>query len=401
MRYERRVTPRRAACAGGWNVRTREDAVVQSILITGGAGFIGSNFTRFLMTARPNVKVHVLDALTYAGNLDNFPDWVLDNVNFKFWYGNVCNPDIVNAVMEQVDTVIHFAAESHVARSIFDNTVFFQTDVLGTQTIANHVLKHRRRVRRFVHISTSEVYGTALTEPMDEKHALNPLSPYASAKCGADRLVYSYWATYAIPSVIVRPFNQFGPHQHLEKCIPRFITNALCGEPLTVHGDGSAARDWVFVDDTCHALLAAIEAPLDEVIGAGDQPGDGPRGQCRDDCRDGHRYPRRGSPADRKRAGSAGAGAQAHQFDGSGGAAAEMAGDDGLRHGAGADGRLVPRASGMVEPAGAAQERGADAGRWDARDALRRGGQRCPALRTRQAGTPDATEDVGQRRRVR
>jgi dTDP-glucose 4,6-dehydratase len=267
MRYERRVTPRRAACAGGWNVRTREDAVVQSILITGGAGFIGSNFTRFLMTARPNVKVHVLDALTYAGNLDNFPDWVLDNVNFKFWYGNVCNPDIVNAVMEQVDTVIHFAAESHVARSIFDNTVFFQTDVLGTQTIANHVLKHRRRVRRFVHISTSEVYGTALTEPMDEKHALNPLSPYASAKCGADRLVYSYWATYAIPSVIVRPFNQFGPHQHLEKCIPRFITNALCGEPLTVHGDGSAARDWVFVDDTCHALLAAIEAPLDEVIG--------------------------------------------------------------------------------------------------------------------------------------
>ena len=242
-------------------------SAVQSVLVTGGAGFIGSNFVRFLMKRRPDVEIHVLDALTYAGDPENLSGWVRQSPRFHFWYGNVCNPDIVDRVMQQVDTVIHFAAESHVARSIFDNAVFFQTDVMGTQVVANQVLKHRRRIHRFVHISTSEVYGTALTEPMTEEHPLNPLTPYASAKCGADRLVYSYWRTYNIPAVIIRPFNQYGPRQHLEKCIPRFITSAVDGEPLTVHGDGSAARDWVYVEDTCRALLAALEAPLDDVLG--------------------------------------------------------------------------------------------------------------------------------------
>jgi len=240
---------------------------MESILVTGGAGFIGSNFVRALMRRYPRVRVHVLDALTYAGDLDNLPESILDSPNFHFWYGNVCDPDIVGDAMSKVDTVIHFAAESHVARSIYSNTVFFQTDVLGTQTVANLVLKNQRRIKRFVHISTSEVYGTAVAEPMDEDHPLNPASPYASAKCGADRLVYSYWKTYSIPVVIIRPFNQYGPHQHLEKCVPRFVTNAIDEKPLTVHGDGSAARDWCYVADTCRALLSALEVPLDAVVG--------------------------------------------------------------------------------------------------------------------------------------
>jgi dTDP-glucose 4,6-dehydratase len=240
---------------------------MESILVTGGAGFIGSNFVRMLMKQYPGVDVHVLDALTYAGDMDNLPRGVRENPRFHFWYGNICNLELVAKVMEQVDTVIHFAAESHVARSIYDTTTFYQTDVLGTHTIANQVVKHRRHINRFVHISTSEVYGSALSQPMTEQHPLDPMTPYASAKCGADRLVYSYWRTYDIPAIIIRPFNQYGPRQHLEKCIPRFITSALTGQPLTVHGDGYAARDWVHVHDTCMALLAALEVPLDAVLG--------------------------------------------------------------------------------------------------------------------------------------
>lgn len=240
---------------------------MNSILITGGAGFIGSYFVRALMHRYPNTDVHVLDALTYAGNPENFPPNIHDNARFRFWYGNVCNPDIVGDLMEQVDTVIHFAAESHVARSVYDNAVFFQTDVLGTQVVANQMLRHRRRIKRFIHISTSEVYGTAMTEPMTEEHPLNPLTPYAAAKCGADRLVYSYIRTYGIPAVIIRPFNQYGPYQHLEKCVPRFVTSVIDETPITIHGVGSAARDWCYVGDTCEALLNALEVPLDAVMG--------------------------------------------------------------------------------------------------------------------------------------
>lgn len=240
---------------------------MNSILVTGGAGFIGSHFVRAFMKRHRRSHVHVLDALTYAGDLDNLPPDILDHPRFTFWYGNVCDAELVGEIMRKVDSVIHFAAESHVARSIASNRKFYETDVMGTQVIASQVLKYQRRIKRYVHISTSEVYGTALTEPMTEDHPLNPNSPYASAKCGADRLVYSYWRTYGIPAVIVRPFNQYGTHQHLEKCIPRFITSAILDQPITVHGDGTAARDWVYVDDTCEALLAALEAPLDSVVG--------------------------------------------------------------------------------------------------------------------------------------
>jgi dTDP-glucose 4,6-dehydratase len=240
---------------------------MKTVLVTGGAGFIGSNFVRYLHHERPDYRVIVLDALTYAGNPDNLPPEIRNSKHFEFWHGNVTNGEIVNALVARSDVVVHFAAESHVARSIFDNRVFFETDVIGTHVVANAVLKAGSKVERFIHISTSEVYGTAAESPMTEDHPLNPTTPYAAAKAGADRLVYSYWQTYGIPAVILRPFNQYGPNQHLEKAIPRFITSALCGSPLTVHGDGRSSRDWGFVGDTCEAIDKAIHVPLECVTG--------------------------------------------------------------------------------------------------------------------------------------
>lgn len=245
---------------------------MKTLLVTGGAGFIGSNFVRYILNKYPDYRVIVLDLLTYAGNPDNLPQEHIDPSSGEqgrlvFWYGNVTNGELVGRLVEQADVVIHFAAESHVTRSIYDNKVFFETDVLGTQRIANAVLGHRERIERFIHISTSEVYGTAEADIMDEDHALKPMSPYASAKAGADRLVFSYWATYKIPAVIIRPFNNYGPYQHLEKVIPRFITACLLGEPLTVHGDGEAKRDWLYVEDHCKALDAALHADLGKVCG--------------------------------------------------------------------------------------------------------------------------------------
>ena len=228
----------------------------RTILITGGAGFIGSNFFRYLYDKYEDYYFIILDQLTYAGSVENLPPFNPTNnkSRFKFWYGNVCNGELVDTLVSQADIVVHFAAESHVTRSIYDNLLFFQTDVLGTQIISNAVCKYSDRIERFIHVSTSEVYGTALREVVDEEHPLKPMSPYASAKCGADRLVYSYFATYDIPMVIVRPFNNFGPYQHLEKVIPRFVTSALLNEKLTIHGNGQAARDFLYVEDCCKAI---------------------------------------------------------------------------------------------------------------------------------------------------
>jgi dTDP-glucose 4,6-dehydratase len=173
----------------------------------------------------------------------------------------------MDTLVSQSDYVVHFAAESHVTRSIYDNAQFFRTDVLGTQAVANSVCKYIDRIERFIHISTSEVYGTALAESMTEDHPLNPMSPYAGAKAGADRLVYSYWATYKIPAVIVRPFNNYGPRQHLEKVIPRFITSIILGEKLRVHGTGQSSRDFIHVQDTCEAIDQILHAPAEKVVG--------------------------------------------------------------------------------------------------------------------------------------
>jgi len=242
---------------------------MKTFLVTGGAGFIGSNFVHHLFHKYPDYRILVLDLLTYAGSVDNLPMDFHDassSGRIEFWYGDVRNASLVDNLVRRADVVVHFAAETHVTRSIFDNHHFFETDVLGTQVISNAVLR-ADNVDRFIHISTSEVYGTADASLMDEQHPLMPLSPYAAAKAGADRLVYSYWATYQLPATIVRPFNNFGPRQHLEKAVPRFVTSCILDEPLRVHGDGSAARDWIYVQDTCEAIDCVAHCDKAKVVG--------------------------------------------------------------------------------------------------------------------------------------
>ncbi|MBV8153522.1 MAG: GDP-mannose 4,6-dehydratase [Candidatus Eremiobacteraeota bacterium] len=238
----------------------------KTLLVTGGAGFIGSNFVRYMYERYPNYRVIVLDALTYAGDIDYFGNIALDE-RFAFHYGDVRNRELVDKLVAQSNVVVHFAAESHVSRSIADTASCVSTDVLGTDTVASCVVKHKAHIDRFIHISTSEVYGTAHEQYMDESHPLNPCSPYAGAKAGADRLICSYFLTYDLPVVIVRPFNNYGPHQHLEKLIPRLITSAILGERMPIHGDGSACRDWLFVEDHCAGLDAILHAPVEKVAG--------------------------------------------------------------------------------------------------------------------------------------
>ncbi|MBI4094206.1 MAG: GDP-mannose 4,6-dehydratase [Candidatus Liptonbacteria bacterium] len=239
----------------------------KTVLITGGAGFIGSNTLLYLYHRYPHTKFVVLDALTYAGDIRNIPEELQESPRFRFVYGDVRNAKVVDKLVSDSNFVIHFAAETHVARSIYDDVNFFETDVIGTQRVANAVLTHRGNVERFIHISTSEVYGTALKEKIDEEHLLVPQSPYAAAKAGADRLVQAYYITYKIPAVIVRPFNIYGPRQHLEKLIPRFVTSCLLGEPLTVHGTGESSRDFTYVKDLARALEAILLAPKEKVEG--------------------------------------------------------------------------------------------------------------------------------------
>lgn len=240
---------------------------MKKVFITGAAGFIGSNVLEYLFKKHPDYEFTVLDALTYAGNLKNFPDEIKDSPRFKFIYGDITNAEVVDSIISDTDIVIHFAAETHVTRSIYDNKKFFETDVLGTQAIANAVYHHKKRVERFIHISTCEVYGAGMTKTMDENHLLNPHSPYAAAKAGADRLVYSYYVTYDIPAVIVRPFNIYGPRQHLEKAIPRFVTSVILDEPVTVHGDGKSERDYMHVNDVAAAIDLLMDAPISKVKG--------------------------------------------------------------------------------------------------------------------------------------
>jgi dTDP-glucose 4,6-dehydratase len=228
-------------------------------LVTGGAGFIGSHFVEMLHDRFPEDKVVVLDVFTYAASPDNISERIRSSGRFELVKGDICDMKLVDELVARSHRVVHFAAESHVARSIGTDRPFFETDVMGTQSVAAAVSRHP--VDRFVHISTSEVYGTAQCRPMDETHPLDPCTPYAAAKAGADRLVFAYKKTYGIPTVIIRPFNNYGPRQHVEKVIPRFITQALLNEDLTVHGDGSMTRDWLYVADTCEAVLRALMKP--------------------------------------------------------------------------------------------------------------------------------------------
>src|SRR5205823_6642868 len=210
-------------------------------------------------------EVVSLDALTYAGNLENLAD-VMAHPRLSFVHGDIRDAELVRDVVAEVDVIVNAAAESHVEKSIAEGaSQFVTTNVEGTQILLDAV--REAPVERFILISSSEVYGTAEAAPMDEEHALNPRSPYAGTKAGADRLAYSYFVTYGLPIVIVRPFNNYGPRQHPEKVVPRFITQALRDEPLTVHGDGHATRDWLYVDDDAEAIEAVIEAPLANVAG--------------------------------------------------------------------------------------------------------------------------------------
>lgn len=224
----------------------------KSILITGGAGFIGSHFLKRIMSRNDVSKVILIDYLTYAGDIDNISNFINDP-RLEFVEGNITDATLVDFYTSQVSHVAHFAAETHVTKSLFDSRDFIMTDIVGTHNILNAVVRYKKQVEKFLHISTSEVYGTALDDVISEKHALNPLSPYAGAKCGADRLVYSFIKSYELNGVILRPFNNYGPNQHLEKLIPRLITSAICNLPISIHGDGSAKRDWVYVEDTVQA----------------------------------------------------------------------------------------------------------------------------------------------------
>jgi dTDP-glucose 4,6-dehydratase len=190
----------------------------------------------------------------------------MSHERLSFVHGDIRDAGLVRDVVEHVDVIVNAAAESHVEKSIrHGGSEFVRTNVEGTQILLDAI--RDAPVERFILISSSEVYGTAESAPMDEEHPLNPRSPYAGTKAGADRLAYSYFVTYELPIVIVRPFNNYGPRQHAEKVIPRFVTQALRDEPLTVHGDGHASRDWLYVDDDAEAIEAVIEVPLDRVAG--------------------------------------------------------------------------------------------------------------------------------------
>jgi dTDP-glucose 4,6-dehydratase len=238
--------------------------MMKRILVTGGAGFISSNMIRYLLEETEH-EVVTMDALTYAGNLANLAD-VLEHERLRFIHGDIRDLADVTSALEGVDVIVNAAAESHVSKSIEQGGgEFVTTNVVGTQVLLDAI--RERPVERFILISSSEVYGTAESDPMTEDHPLNPRSPYAGTKAGGDRLAYSYWCTYGLPITIIRPFNNYGPYQHPEKVIPRFIIQALTDRPLTIHGNGLASRDWLHVFDTAEAITAACEVPLEGILG--------------------------------------------------------------------------------------------------------------------------------------
>jgi dTDP-glucose 4,6-dehydratase len=228
------------------------------LLVTGGAGFIGSNFVRYVLRHDPGGSVTTFDSLTYAGNLANLES-VREDPRHRFVRGDITDPAAVAAVFEgRPDAVVHFAAESHVDRSIDDSSPFVRTNVLGTGVLLEAA--RRARVRRFLHVSTDEVYGSmAEGERAAEDAPLRPTSPYAASKAASDLLAMSYFRTHGLDVVVTRCSNNFGPYQFPEKVIPLFITNAIADEPLPLYGDGANVRDWIYVDDHCAALAAVLE----------------------------------------------------------------------------------------------------------------------------------------------
>ena len=232
---------------------------MQSILVTGGAGFIGSNFVRYMLQNYPGVKVINFDKLTYAGNLENLKD-VENNPNYHFVKGDICNQELVEYIVQkfEVDVIVNFAAESHVDRSILGPEIFIRTNVLGTQVLLEVTKKFE--IEKFIQISTDEVYGSlGPVGKFTEDMPLLPNSPYAASKASADLLCRAYFKTFGIPVIVTRCSNNFGPYQFPEKLIPLMIINALNDKPLPVYGDGKNVRDWIYVLDHCRAIDFVIQ----------------------------------------------------------------------------------------------------------------------------------------------
>jgi len=221
------------------------------LLVTGGAGFIGSNFVRHVLREHPDDRVVNLDKLTYAGNPANLADIARDP-RYAFVQGDVCDATLVRDVLPGVDAVVNFAAESHVDRSLVEPDAFLKTDVFGVFTLLEAV--RELKIPRFLHISTDEVYGSVAEGSSSEQHPLRPSNPYSASKAAGDLLALSYWRTHGVPVVITRSSNNFGPYQYPEKVVPLFITNAIDDQPLPLYGDGRNVRDWLYVLDNCAAI---------------------------------------------------------------------------------------------------------------------------------------------------
>ena len=228
----------------------------KTILVTGGAGFIGSNLIRYLLRRHADCRVINLDKLTYAGNPDNLKD-IEQDPRYEFVLGDIRDRDTVVRLFEQADMVVHLAAETHVDRSIVDAGEFVLTDVYGSFILFEAL--RQARIEVFLHVSTDEVYGSRDEGFFSEGDALNPSSPYAASKAGADRLAYSYVVTYGLPIIIIRPSNNYGPYQYPEKFIPLFATNALEDKSLPLYGRGTNVRDWLFVEDHCRAIELTLK----------------------------------------------------------------------------------------------------------------------------------------------
>ncbi|MDD2439799.1 MAG: dTDP-glucose 4,6-dehydratase [Methanosarcinaceae archaeon] len=221
------------------------------LLITGGCGFIGSNFILHMLEKYPAYRIINLDKLTYAGNPKNLSK-VWKNPNYTFIKGDICDPQLVGKAMQNVDYVIHFAAESHVDRSIEDGSVFVRTNVLGTNVLLQAALE--KGIKKFIHISTDEVYGSRKEGSFKESESLSPSSPYSSSKAGSDLLALAFHKTYGLPVLVTRCTNNFGPYQYPEKLIPFFISRLLENKKVPIYGRGENIRDWIYVRDHCLAV---------------------------------------------------------------------------------------------------------------------------------------------------